>query len=141
MDPNDIEKGDDWWTQPNSSGPFSVDDFDIESGMTLKPNGDFYGGKPALAEIRILLGSNAFNPINLYQNGEIDVAVAWGPLAGYFAPRQAVALRMTPVLPQFDGPQLPMVFDISVGVRKADQTLQQELDAALARRHHHARIA
>jgi mxaJ protein len=66
--------------------------------------------------------------------GEIDVAVAWGPLAGYFAPRQAKALRITPVRPQFDGPQLPMVFDISVGVRKADETLRQEIDAALARR-------
>jgi peptide/nickel transport system substrate-binding protein/oligopeptide transport system substrate-binding protein len=74
LDPDDMDKGDDWWTQPNSSGPFVIDDFDIESGMTLKPNGDFYAGKPALDEVRILLGSNAFQPLNLYQNGEIDVA-------------------------------------------------------------------
>jgi mxaJ protein len=66
--------------------------------------------------------------------GEIDVAVAWGPLAGYFAPRQPVALRITPVSPRFDGPQLPMAFDISVGVRKADQFLRRQIDDALSNR-------
>jgi mxaJ protein len=67
-------------------------------------------------------------------NGEIDVAAVWGPLAGYFASRQPVALTLTPVRPAFDGPQLPMVWDISMGVRKDDEMLRQEIDAALARR-------
>jgi mxaJ protein len=66
--------------------------------------------------------------------GEIDVAVVWGPLGGYFATRQAVPLKVTPVRPSFDGPQLPMVFDISMAVRKEDETLRQEVDAALSRR-------
>jgi len=66
--------------------------------------------------------------------GEIDVAVVWGPLGGYFATRQAVPLKVTPVRPSFDGPQLPMVFDISMAVRKEDDVLRQEVDAALARR-------
>jgi mxaJ protein len=65
---------------------------------------------------------------------EIDVAVVWGPLGGYFATRQAVPLKVTPVRPSFDGPQLPMVFDISMAVRKEDEALRQEVDAALARR-------
>ena len=54
--------------------------------------------------------------------------------AGYFAPRQNVPLRVTPVQPQLDGPQLPMVFDIAMGVRKEDEALRQEIDAALGRR-------
>jgi len=66
--------------------------------------------------------------------GEIDVAVVWGPLGGYFATRQAVPLKVTPVRPSFDGPQLPMVFDISMAVRTEDEALRQEVDAALARR-------
>jgi mxaJ protein len=69
-------------------------------------------------------------------DGDIDVAIVWGPLGGYFAGRQTVALRTTPVRPQFDGPQLPMVFDISMGVRKEDETLRQELDAVMDRRRH-----
>lgn len=65
--------------------------------------------------------------------GEVDIAAAWGPLAGYFATRQAVPLTITPVQPRIDGPRLPMVFDISMGVRHEDEELAQELDAALAR--------
>lgn len=63
----------------------------------------------------------------------IDVAIVWGPLGGYFAPRESVPLRLVPVRPQFDGPQLPMIFDISMGVRKEDESLRQELDDALER--------
>jgi mxaJ protein len=71
--------------------------------------------------------------------GEIDVALVWGPLAGYFAPRQAAKLRLSPVTPQIDGPTLPMVFDISMGVRKEDQALRDAVDASLTR--HRADIA
>jgi len=66
-------------------------------------------------------------------NGDVDVAVVWGPFAGYFAARQSAPLTLTPVEPEIDGPQLPMIFDISMGVRKADQD-RSEINAALARR-------
>jgi mxaJ protein len=66
--------------------------------------------------------------------GEIDVAIVWGPLGGYFAARESASLKVTPVRPAFDGPQLPMVFDISMAVRKEDEALRQEIDAAVARR-------
>jgi mxaJ protein len=66
--------------------------------------------------------------------GDVDVAVAWGPLAGYFARRSAVPLVLTPVLPAFDPPGLRFVFDISLAVRKDEQELQQELDRVLVKR-------
>jgi mxaJ protein len=65
---------------------------------------------------------------------EIDVAIVWGPLGGYFASREGVPMKVTPVRPSFDGPPLPTVFDISMAVRKDDDALRQEVDAALARR-------
>jgi mxaJ protein len=65
---------------------------------------------------------------------EVDVAVVWGPLAGFFAPRQPTALTLRPVSPQVDLPSLPFVFDIGMGVRRADQALLQTLEAVLARR-------
>lgn len=71
--------------------------------------------------------------IDAVARGDVDVAVVWGPLAGYFAARQAVKLRIEPVSPKIDGPQLPMVYDISMGVRREDQALRDEVDAALAR--------
>jgi mxaJ protein len=71
--------------------------------------------------------------------GDVDVAVAWGPLAGYFAPRQRVGgkpvpLTLTPVSPQIDLPFLPFVFDIAMGVRHGDTALRDSLDAILVRR-------
>ncbi|HEX8148556.1 MAG TPA: substrate-binding domain-containing protein [Pyrinomonadaceae bacterium] len=66
--------------------------------------------------------------------GEVDVAVAWGPLAGYFARRQRVALEVVPVSPQFDLPFLPFVYDISMGVRRGDEELRLKLDGFIERR-------
>lgn len=66
--------------------------------------------------------------------GEVDVAIAWGAMAGYFAARSPVPLDLVPVTPQVDLPFNPMVFDISLGVRREDVALRDELDAVLARR-------
>jgi mxaJ protein len=65
-------------------------------------------------------------------SGEVDVAFVWGPVGGYFAARSPVPLAVRP-MPPFDGPQLPMVFDVSMGTRKADPALRQEVEAVLAR--------
>ena len=67
-------------------------------------------------------------------SGEIDVAVAWGPLAGYFGVRQRVPLDVVPVSPQFDHPVLPFVFDISMAVRRGDTALRDRLDAIIVKR-------
>jgi mxaJ protein len=67
-------------------------------------------------------------------DGSVDVAVVWGPLAGYFARRAAVPLRLTPVRPSLDPPALPLAFDIAMGVRRGDDALRRELDGVLARR-------
>jgi mxaJ protein len=66
--------------------------------------------------------------------GRLDVAVVWGPLAGYFSRQLRPALHLQPVSPLIDGPMLPMVFDISMGVRRDDRALRHELDEVLAHR-------
>jgi mxaJ protein len=65
---------------------------------------------------------------------EVDVALVWGPLAGYFARSSPVPLRLERVTPWLDGVQWPMAYDISVGVRKDDAVLLREIDTILARR-------
>ena len=65
--------------------------------------------------------------------GEIDVAIVWGPVAGYFAGRESVPLKVALVTPQNDGPRLPMVFDINMGVRRDDPALRDEINAALSK--------
>ena len=66
--------------------------------------------------------------------GDVDVAVVWGPLAGYFAKRSAVPLDVIPVSPAVEPPGLPFAFDISVGVKKGEAALREELNQVLARR-------
>lgn len=66
--------------------------------------------------------------------GQVDVALVWGPLAGFFAKSSPVPLRLEPVTPWLDGAQWPMAYDISVGVRKDDAGLLRRIDAILARR-------
>ena len=72
--------------------------------------------------------------IEAVAKGEVEVAVAWGPLAGYFARRERVPLEVVPVSPQFDLPFLPFVYDISMGVRRGDEDLRQQLDGFIERR-------
>jgi mxaJ protein len=71
--------------------------------------------------------------VDAVARGDVDVAVVWGPTAGYFAARSGTPMVLTPVTPWLDGPQLPMVFDISMGLRREDRALRRELDGALAR--------
>jgi mxaJ protein len=66
--------------------------------------------------------------------GEVDVAVVWGPLAGYFARREPTPLAVTPVGGPAD-PMLPMAYDISVGVSRGAKPLLGEIDRVLERRH------
>jgi mxaJ protein len=67
--------------------------------------------------------------------GDIDVAVVWGPLAGYFAKKSAVPLRLDAVEPQYDGAAWPMAFDICVGVPHDDAPLKHAIEQALVREH------
>ena len=65
---------------------------------------------------------------------DVDVAIVWGPTAGYFAQRSAIPLTLSPVQPQIDLPYLPFVFDISMGVRRSDSALKDRIDAILEKR-------
>jgi mxaJ protein len=69
--------------------------------------------------------------VEAVDRGDVDVALVWGPLAGYFARRAAHPLRLAPVQPQLDAGQWPMTFAISMGVRKEDKELRAKLDKAL----------
>jgi mxaJ protein len=68
------------------------------------------------------------------EHGDVDVALVWGPLAGYFAAKSPVPLRLQPVTPWLDDMQWPMQFDISVGVQKENARLLKEIDGVLQSR-------
>ncbi len=60
----------------------------------------------------------------------IDVAIVWGPVAGFFADQQAVALDISPVTPaQEQGTRF--TFPIAMAVRQGDTELKQEVERVM----------
>ena len=72
--------------------------------------------------------------VDAVERGDVDIAVVWGPLAGYLAQRSPVPLDLVPVSPRLDLPYLPFVFDIAMGVRRRDTTFRNQLDSIIQRR-------
>ena len=67
--------------------------------------------------------------------GEIDVAIVWGPIAGYYAKQSSVPLVVVPT-PEYEGmpDQAKLQFNISMGVRKRDAERKAMLEEVLQRR-------
>jgi len=94
---------------------------------------------PAISLTRRDLGGQ-LHPYSIYEpralveavaDREVDMAVLWGPFAGYYGARQKVPLKVG-ATPDVDM-GMPMGFDISIGVKKGNDALKDQLDAALVR--------
>ena len=72
--------------------------------------------------------------VDAVARGDVDVAIVWGPLGGYFASRERVPLVVTPVSPEMEPPGIPLAYSISMGVRKKDDALRRELDRVIETR-------
>lgn len=66
-------------------------------------------------------------------DGTLDVALPWGPIAGFYAADYDGALTVTPV-PEFDFPMIPMYHSITMVTRMGDESLRDLLDIGLAQR-------
>jgi quinoprotein dehydrogenase-associated probable ABC transporter substrate-binding protein len=65
---------------------------------------------------------------------EIDLAIVWGPMAGYFAKKSQVPLVLTPLAERDSLSDFPFRFNIAMGVRRRDVELRDSLDALLERK-------
>lgn len=70
---------------------------------------------------------------------QIDGAIVWGPFAGYYAKHFPGKVLLNPVSPEVDPPGLPFTFAISMGVRKGNTKLRDELEEVLMRRQNEIR--
>ena len=67
-------------------------------------------------------------------SGRIDVAIVWGPAAGYFVDQQSDILKIIPIeVPQLEASDEgeAEVFAMSMGVRKTDDALRAALETVL----------
>ena len=68
--------------------------------------------------------------IHAVAQGEIDVAAAWGPMAGYFASRATPRLAVAPITDTAFA-NVPFEFSIAMGVRKGETAFRDEVQEAL----------
>ena len=131
---------------PKDKGPQikSLDDpvlKKIKIGVHLL--GDDYTNPPPVHELSKrgvvgnLIGFSTFysaeNPpsaiIDAVASGKVDVAIVWGPAAGYYVKQQRVPLTMVPV-PSGKG-DLPFEFGISMGVKPGNDALKARLEKVI----------
>jgi mxaJ protein len=74
------------------------------------------------------IGHDSGNLVRAVARREVDFAVVWGPLAGFYSRQHAVTISPAPMS---DGVSLPLAFSISMGVRKSDTALRDQIDAVL----------
>lgn len=60
-----------WWTKPNGTGPFRVQEAKPGESLVFARNDAFYGAKPALSEVHFFPTS----PFEAYEAGQLDLAI------------------------------------------------------------------
>jgi quinoprotein dehydrogenase-associated probable ABC transporter substrate-binding protein len=61
--------------------------------------------------------------------GEIDAAVMWGPMAGYYVKNSGADLTMVPLVKEKTGSR--MIYRITMGVRPSDQEWKRQLNKVI----------
>jgi quinoprotein dehydrogenase-associated probable ABC transporter substrate-binding protein len=92
----------------------------------LAANGLMKRAKPYHLMIDTRYTSSSEEMIADLRSGEIDVAVLWGPIAGYYARRADPPLTVVPLVKEKGGSR--MVYRITMGVRPSDQDWKRELN-------------
>ena len=72
--------------------------------------------------------------VEAVEQGEVDVAAVWGPLAGWAAQRSPVPLDLVPITGTEAFRPLRFQFPIAMGVRKDDTLLERRLDQIIVDR-------
>jgi mxaJ protein len=74
-------------------------------------------------------GTHAADIVRAVADRNVDVAVVWGPLAGYYAARRG-GFELEPVSPQVDA-GIPFTFALAAAVHKGDTRLREQIDGAI----------
>jgi len=92
----------------------------------LAVNGLMTNAKPYPLVIDTRFDSSAEAMMRDLAAGNIDVAVLWGPMAGYYAMKANPPMKVVPLTKEKSGPRL--AYYITMGVRGADQEWKRQLN-------------
>ena len=132
----------------------AIDSFEAPVLKTLtigiQISGDDYNNPPAaqaLAERHLVQRVRGFTIYGDYSqpdpqrdivdavaDGRVDIAVVWGPLAGYYARLEPTPIDVRPVAVEDTTAASRFSFDIAMGVRRDDSALREDLNRIIGRR-------
>jgi len=70
VDRANVKTGNEWWRQPNGTGPFKLRQWDEESLLVLEKNNLYYDNPAKIDFIAFYLWGGV--PMNMYETGDID---------------------------------------------------------------------
>ncbi|MCH7706793.1 MAG: peptide ABC transporter substrate-binding protein [Chloroflexi bacterium] len=128
VDTDNVAAGPDWYRRPNGTGPFKLMLWEQDERLVLESNAEFYRDAPQVGHVEFLFLTGV--PIQLYEQGEIDVAfVGGGSLERVLDPQSPLnaELRIYPELsifytgfnvtkPPFDDPLVRRAFAMALDV-------------------------
>ena len=126
VEKTNVQSGTNWWQHPNGTGPFKLQQWQPDQLVVLQRNPDYYGDKVSLSQVTFHLFNG--NPMDLYQQGNIDVAdVSAGYMGLVTDPSNPISkeLQVFPELslyyigfnasaPPFDDPSIRQAFSCAV---------------------------
>ena len=83
---------------------------------------------PLIVDTRV--ESSSLNMMNDVASGVIDIAILWGPMAGYYARQANPPMRVAVLAKEIGGPHLS--YRIAMGVRPSDQNWKRVLNRILS---------
>ena len=133
---------------------YGITSFDDPLLQTLKIGvhliGDDYANSPpahllsAKGIVKNVVGYSVFGDygedsppgkiIKAVADGDVNLAIVWGPIAGYFSRKQTVPLTLIPVPIETGSPSLPLAYNIALGVRRGNEQLRKQLNELLNRK-------
>ena len=72
LDKNNVEGSDEWYRQPNGTGPYRLTEWTSFERIVYEANQDFYLGAPSIPYIIVNLYTG--NSQRLYESGDVDIA-------------------------------------------------------------------
>jgi mxaJ protein len=122
------------WDSPDlRKGVIGVND-KSPVAVALNANGLMFNAKPY--RIQRDLNTSPGQKIEDLAKGDIDIAIEWGPIGGYYAKKSDVEMVVVPI-PEYATDQSRLTgktyWNISGGVRKRDKDRRDELEAAIFR--------
>jgi mxaJ protein len=122
------------WDSPDlRKGTIGVND-KSPVAVALNANGLMFNAKPY--RIQRDLNTSPGQKIEDLAKGDIDIAIEWGPIGGYYAKKSDVEMVVVPI-PEYATDQTRLTgktyWNISGGVRKREADRRDELEAAIFR--------